>query len=672
MKKIAGIIIVLTLFINIFSVVCAEDDSIEVYVDGTKIQFVPPAFTDDHNVVFAQLDTLCSAIGATLKKSMNGSNEVYTISKTKTNREIRLENNKTTVLVNGKSVDIENDPVMIGENEALGQKRAFVPIKLVVERLGGEAVISKGKVIVNSYKPIKFISKNLENAVRSQFEIPEGEIYLGDVNSEKTFIARGKTIVDIEGLQYFENLNVLDISDNQVKDFSPLRELKNISMLMISGNPSTDYSPVAPYYSKLKEKDFNINVKFNDKKIEEAAAAAVKKKAGGLTLDDLLSIKELDLSDRGISDLSGIEFIANLTSLDLSENNLKNIEPLKNLADLQNLLLYCNDIENTAPLGYLGKLEKLDLDENYISDLAPMKNCTRLKQLTVMGNDITRIDIIGSFTNLEILDLSENDIEVVNGVEKLASLKELYLNSNRISDVSLLGNLVNLEVLDVSENEISKINGLEKLKKLKALYLSSNKISELTLISSLTGLQLLDLAENSITKTDELAKLVELNTLYLSGNKISDYSPLKACTKLVDKDFGEPLPARNGIVQKFYIGKYTYTVNGEEKKMDTKPVIKNSRTFLPIRYVSETIGAKVDWNEADKRVTITHGTNNVVLYINQDAAKINGTLKKIDAPPFILEGRTMLPIRFVSENLGLTVNWDPDKQEVTLSGGSKP
>ena len=107
-------------------------------------------------------------------------------------------------------------------------------------------------------------------------------------------------------------------------------------------------------------------------------------------------------------------------------------------------------------------------------------------------------------------------------------------------------------------------------------------------------------------------------------------------------------------------------VDGKAIVNDVAPVIRNERTCLPIRVVAEELGAKVSWNEAEQAVTIVKGSKEIVIYIGQAFATVNGTPVALDAPAFIENDRTYLPLRFVSENLGATVSWDNDTRKVTI------
>ena len=139
-------------------------------------------------------------------------------------------------------------------------------------------------------------------------------------------------------------------------------------------------------------------------------------------------------------------------------------------------------------------------------------------------------------------------------------------------------------------------------------------------------------------------------------------------------EFGGQLPPKDEtIIIKFYIGKTTYYVNDELMTMDVAPIILEGRTLLPIRYVAETLGATVEWEQKEQKVTIRFKETIIELWIGNNTARVNGEYKFIDSaninvkPITIPPGRTMLPIRFIAENLGCKVDWNPELKEVKVT-----
>ena len=101
-------------------------------------------------------------------------------------------------------------------------------------------------------------------------------------------------------------------------------------------------------------------------------------------------------------------------------------------------------------------------------------------------------------------------------------------------------------------------------------------------------------------------------------------------------------------------------VKGKKVKFDVPPVIKDGRILLPVRAFSEAIGASVEWNAEERKVTITKGEIEIVLYLDSVKVYVNGVEKEIDVPAKSLNGRTVVPIRFIVESLGLKVEWDSE------------
>lgn len=114
-------------------------------------------------------------------------------------------------------------------------------------------------------------------------------------------------------------------------------------------------------------------------------------------------------------------------------------------------------------------------------------------------------------------------------------------------------------------------------------------------------------------------------------------------------------------------GSIALYINGRAVPTDVPPVIINGRTMVPIRVISESLGAAVHWEPGTRQAVITSGANRVVITVDRALAGINGKEVSLDVPAQILGGRTMVPIRFVSEALGATVAWEPDSRSVVVT-----
>ena len=151
------------------------------------------------------------------------------------------------------------------------------------------------------------------------------------------------------------------------------------------------------------------------------------------------------------------------------------------------------------------------------------------------------------------------------------------------------------------------------------------------------------------------------------------------------------------------IGNTTATVYGKQAVLDAAPVIIDGRTMVPIRFIAESLNCTVDWDAQNKTVTILRYKNfgvsgavsegvsennfgkRVILQIGKNAVAVDditydtvttypkgfdlsksANAVQIDAAPVIVNGRTLVPIRVIAENLNCKVDWDAQSKTVTI------
>lgn len=108
------------------------------------------------------------------------------------------------------------------------------------------------------------------------------------------------------------------------------------------------------------------------------------------------------------------------------------------------------------------------------------------------------------------------------------------------------------------------------------------------------------------------------------------------------------------------------TVDGKEIKLDVAPVIESGRTLAPIRPIAEALGADVQFDEATKTVTVSTIDSEISLVLNSNKATVNNEDKTLDVPAKSIGGRTMLPLRFIGEALGAKVDFDSATSTVVV------
>ena len=95
---------------------------------------------------------------------------------------------------------------------------------------------------------------------------------------------------------------------------------------------------------------------------------------------------------------------------------------------------------------------------------------------------------------------------------------------------------------------------------------------------------------------------------------------------------------------------------------ETPPIIENGSTLVPMRFLFEQMGADVEWNGETQTATATLDNTEITFSINNINAEVNNILTTMDVPARLVNGKTMVPLRFLSENMGYTVDWDADSR----------
>ena len=107
-------------------------------------------------------------------------------------------------------------------------------------------------------------------------------------------------------------------------------------------------------------------------------------------------------------------------------------------------------------------------------------------------------------------------------------------------------------------------------------------------------------------------------------------------------------------------------LNNERMVFDQNPIIENGRTLVPLRGIFEGLGAKVEWDGETQEIIGTMEEKEVILTIGDTRATINGQPFTLDVPAKIENGRTLVPLRFISESLGTEVKWDGDAYRIDI------
>ena len=214
-------------------------------------------------------------------------------------------------------------------------------------------------------------------------------------------------------------------------------------------------------YSKPPVEIAEINI---DKSVNKPLYTALISECRGLDpdKDGIITSAELnaltgslDLSNKNISDISGLQALTGITDLYLNNNKIETIEVLSNLSSLL----------------------RLDVSNNNITQINSIPK--NLVTLHLENNNITTADIVGCCRDMVYLFADGNNIGNIEFLKVMTNIKNLSMANNNIADISPLGTLVNMKYLNLSDNEITDITALSSCTALLDVRLSNNNFKSI-------------------------------------------------------------------------------------------------------------------------------------------------------------------------------------------------
>jgi internalin A len=305
-------------------------------------------------------------------------------------------------------------------------------------------------------------------------------------------------------------LQVLDLSNNPIKDISPLALIK-LKRLDLSNTPVSDISMLSD--------------------IDELYIPHTKV----LNVDSLSKTRTLSISATKVADISGLLSITNLYMSSTSITCFPLLPELKRLEmDFHTFIMlvsikdpYIIDayfFEKVSSL-FQNSLEEIHLNGGSVCIYSSNKaKGTKLKLLRHSGNLINTLhhSSLPFISGLLDLDLSYTVINDISVLETLTNLTKLELTQTSISDISVLKYLTNLTYLDISDTGISSFEPLSFLTNLKVLYLSSTNFSDLSHLTNLHKLEKLYLSDTKIKDISLLPFFPKLKIVTLHETDLSD------------------------------------------------------------------------------------------------------------------------------------------------------
>ncbi len=323
-----------------------------------------------------------------------------------------------------------------------------------------------------------------------------------------------------------------------------------------------------------------------DINLRAAIETALNKPQGTpITINDMQTLRTFVAENKGIQNLTGLQFATQVTLLKLGNNAITDVSPLAELTQLGSIHLWGNRIADMTPLANLINAHWLGLGDNAITDITPLKNLIKLTGLDIGKNPISDVSPLADLISLTDLFAENIQVTDLSMLARIPRLKRLSLGNNKsitqlpnltgiktltrldiintsIKDISALSTFTQLKTLDLYGNLIEDITPIAPLVNLTRLHLSDNIIEDISPLSELTQLKKLYLHSNIISDVTSLAGLTNLEHLHLNNNVITDFSPLEALAKTIS-DFrteGNPGSTTIGIGGPKIVGPWLWMI----------------------------------------------------------------------------------------------------------------
>ncbi|MEK5249344.1 leucine-rich repeat domain-containing protein [Bacillus sp. FSL R9-9530] len=539
-----------------------------------------------------------------------------------------------------------------------------------------------GNVIVDKQLQMHINKYNLN---RENLNTPITKEDLLKVKSLIVVEAKSKGIKDVSGLEYMTNLENLTLEEvkleniqfisklrqlkslsityGELEDIGPLAELEHVEILSLRNNKISDLSPLSQM-KKIKMLDLNSNYIKDIKPLFTVTTLRTLTVANNQIsnanlagIEQLKNVKNLSLSNNGLTNIEHITSMKKLVELDLSKNELKNIESLLRLSTVQSLNLEENYISDITPLSQLTGLYDLKLGSNEIRDVRPVQELGKRMYIDIQRQKIFLDEAsVDEEIKIPIYNLKGETLQNINVKSEEATLNngfikwnspgekiyEFKLDTNSAeSKIRFNGTVIQSIVEKQTENKnvildknlqqhINKKNfgrenlnapitkeDLLQIKTLEILKEKGKEIKDLTGLEYMTNLENLTLEGVGLKNIEFISNLKQLKDVNVSHNKIEDITPLSSLENLQWLNLAD-----NHIKDVSVLGSMldllSLKLAGNEIR-DVRPLIQLGQWF-----------------------SIDAGRQKIIL----NEAKVN---EEIQVPVYDLEGETIENIKLTSE-----------------------
>ena len=316
----------------------------------------------------------------------------------------------------------------------------------------------------------------------------------------------------------------------------------------------------------------------------------------------------------------------------------------------------------------------------YMMHLSAFMNTTVDEAYTVINSGtIGALYLGGGYSTSYANGVSgDSTLEINGGTVKTLSISADYYQDN-MTGISIGGNLNviynggtigSVVFSDTTKPEIMGAlnlvfnNGMKANLPEKFNYPAESAAGGVFIIDSAVGGKVMPTPEIGVFElTADKGKIAKIDGKEIPNGKVT----LKEGETTVEWVAGEQPETEEKTEIKLTIGEAKITTNGTAKDLDVPAQLIDNRTMVPLRAIFEALGASVEWDGETKTVTSVKDDTTVKLTVGENKLTVNGTEKALDVPGQIVENRTLVPVRAISEAFGCEVGWDAETRTVSIT-----
>ena len=418
-------------------------------------------------------------------------------------------------------------------------------------------------------------------------------------------------------------------------------------------------SMLASLYVPVVAADTDV-VTFSDSVLEKAVRDNIGKATGDILKSDVSSIRAIMLETERVSSLQGIQALTSLGSLKITDSQLSDLSPLAGLPiywlDLSN-----DQISNISVLSGFPELQFAYMKNNHISDVSPLMGLSKLAEVEFTGNPVSEASVraltCGSIKFVAaVVATSTPTVAPTNTPEPTVAATATPAPTStpvptNTPEPTVAPTATPIPVVVTPTPEPTPIPvvtpvvtpGATTTPVVTPAPIITPVVTEVPVVTPV------------IEQTTPAAVVIDPTVVVKKNAKVKEVVvEATPVPKVIALTVNSNSMDVNGSSAKI-------------DEQGSAPIVIDGRTVLPIRSIVEALGGTIAWDAKSKMVTINFNGTVINLIIDDTNAKVNGEDKKLDVPAMIKSDRTYVPLRFVAENLGCKVDWNAKTNGISIS-----